>query len=197
MTTAPAVGLVGKLKTIAIAMLKQALEDWAQMTGMTVETGDAKVQSLSKRAQIETTVTGPAMLIETKVEGRTEGPFFFVFPNALAATAVGKFVMLPPGVVEQKAKNGLDAGDIEAFKELANLLCGSSNNVLARMQPGLRLSQSVAHLKVSAAMPDLKTRIADIPDTETACVACSVKVDGQPFTVHQLLPLALARSMLA
>lgn len=197
MTAAPAVGLVGKLKAIAIAMLKQALEDWAQMTGMTVETGDAKVQNLAKRAQVETTITGPAMLIETRVEGRSEGPYFFVFPNALAATAVGKFVMLPPGVVEQKAKTGLDAADVEAFKELANLLCGSSNNVLARMQPGLRLSQSVAHLKVQSALPDLKTRIADIPDTEAACVACSVKIDGQPFTVFQLLPLALARSMLA
>lgn len=196
MTAAPAVGLVGKLKAVGIAMLQQALTDWAQMTGLTVETGDAKVQNI-KRAQIETTVTGPVMMIETKVEGRCEGPFFFVFPNALAATAVGGLVMLAPGVVEQKAKTGLDDADVEAFKELANLLCGSSNNVLARLQPGLRLSQGVAHLKVRSGIPDLKPHIAEIPDGETACIACSVKVAGQAYTVHQLLPLALARSMLA
>lgn len=197
MTAVPAVGLVGKLKAIGIAMLQQGLQDWAQMTGMVVETGDAKVQNLAKRAQIETTITGPVMLIETRVEGRCEGPFFFVFPNALAALAVGKFVMLPPEVVKEKAKSGLDATDVEAFKELSNLLCGSSNNVLARLQPGLRLSQGVAHLKVQSAMPDLKARIGEIPDAETACVACTVKVDGEPFTVFQLLPLSLARTMLA
>ncbi|MBL8749460.1 MAG: hypothetical protein JNK78_09885 [Planctomycetes bacterium] len=197
MTAAPAVGLVGKLKAIGIAMLQQALTDWAQMTGLTVETGDAKVQNLAKRAQIEATITGAVMLVETKVEGRCEGPYFFVFPNALAAAAVGGLVMLAPGVVEQKAKTGLDDADVEAFKELANLLCGSSNNVLARLQPGLRLSQGVAHLKVRSGIPDLKVHIGEIPDGETACIACSVKVAGQAYTVHQLLPLALARSMLA
>jgi chemotaxis protein CheY-P-specific phosphatase CheC len=197
MTTAPAVGLVGKLRAVTVAMLQQALNDWGQMTGMVVDAVDAKVQNLAKRAQIEASITGPAMLVETRVEGRCAGPYFFVFPNALAAAAVGRLVMLPPEVVKAKAAVGLDPADIEAFKELANLLCGSSNNVLARLQPGLRLSQGVAHLKVQSAMPDLKARIGDIPDGETACVACAVKVDGEAFTVHQLLPLSLPRTMLA
>jgi len=35
-----------------------------------------------------------------------------------------------------------------------------------------------------------------LPDVELACVATTVKVDGQPCTVRQLLPLALAREML-
>lgn len=55
----------------------------------------------------------------------------------------------------------------------------------------------MTHLKVQSATPDLKARAAEIPDVETACVACAVKVEGESFTVFQLLPVALARSMLA
>ena len=194
--TVPVVGLVGKLKVVATAMLQQALADWGQMTGMLTEIADAKVQNLSRGAPLETTVAGPVMLVETRVEGRCEGPFYFVFPMSLAAHAVGKFVMLAPAVIQAKASSGLDATDIEAFKELANLMCGSSNNVLAKMQPGLRLSQSVDHLKVRSAMPDVRACSSELPNTDLACVASTAKVDGQAFTTFQLLPLTLARAML-
>lgn len=191
------IGLVGKLKNLSLALLKQALGDWAQMASLTIEVVDGKVQNLPKRAQIEATIQGPVVIIETRFEGRCEGPCFFVFPIGLAATAVGKFVMLPDAAIAAKAKSGLDATDIDAFKEMANLLCGSSNNVIAQMLPGVRLSQSVAALRVAQAMPDIKARSGDIPDAETACIAVAVKAEGQTFTVFQLLPLALARTMLA
>ena len=191
------VGLVGKLKNLSLSMLRQALSDWAQMASLAVETIDGKVQNLAKRPQVEAALQGPVILIETRVEGRNEGPCFFVFPLALAAHAVGKFVMLPDEVIAARAASGLDETDLSAFRELANLLCGSSNNVMAQALPGQRLSQSVDALRVWQALPDVKAQIEHLPEAELACVAVSVKVDGTAYTVHQLLPLALARTMLA
>lgn len=191
------VGLVGKLKNLSLSMLRQALSDWAQMASLTIEVGDAKVQSLSKRAQIATTIQGPAVVVQTRFEGKAEAPCFFVFPVALAATAVGKFIMLPDGEIATKARQGLAPSDLEAFKEMANLLCGSSNGVISKMVPGLRLSQSVDALRVSAAMPDINARLEDFPESDIACVSAEVKAEGQTFAVHQVLPLAQARAILA
>lgn len=191
------IGLPGKLKNLSLAMLRQALADWAQMANLTITVVDAKVQSLSKRAQIGTTIQGPSIVVQTRFEGRCEAPCFFVFPIALAATAVGRFVMLPDGEIAAKATRGLDATDLEAFQEMANLLCGSSNGVISQLLPGLRLSQSVDALRVHAAMPDVTARIDDFPEGDLACVAVAVEAEGRTFTLHQLLPLAQARSMLA
>lgn len=191
------VGLVGKLQQLSLAMLKQALEDWAQMANLQVAVADAKVQNVAKREQLAKTLTGPVILIETRVEGRCEGPCFFVFPLPMAATAVGKFVMLPEDAIAKKSAQGFDDTDLEAFREMANLLCGSSNNVIAKQVSGVRLSQNVAALRVEQGLPDITQVFASLPATDIACVVATVQLEGKPYTALHLMPLAVTRTMLA
>ncbi|MBX3461824.1 MAG: hypothetical protein KF830_01520 [Planctomycetes bacterium] len=191
------VGLVGRLRNLSLEMSRQALADWAQMGSIATEVVDAKVANVPKRAQLLAAIQGPVALVTTRVEGRCEGPCFFVFPMALAAQAVGRFVMLPESEIQAKAAAGLDASGLEVFRELANLLCGSSNNVLARTTQGLRLSQSVDALRVATGVPDLGSCLDALPDGEFAGVAVTVRAEGATFVLHQLLPLGLARSMLS
>ncbi|MBL9076345.1 MAG: hypothetical protein JNL08_02505 [Planctomycetes bacterium] len=190
------VGLVGKLRQLSLAMMKRGLDDWSQMAALSVETTDAKVQNVGKRDQLEKMIPGPVILIETRVDGRVTGPCFFVFPVAMAANAAGKFVLLPDNAIAAKMKNGLDEADLEAFREMANLLCGSSNNALTQLVQGVRLSQSVDALRVQQALPGVAGLFDRLPEADIAAVALSVKLEGQAYTVHHLMPLALARTML-
>ena len=189
------IGLVGKLKALGQSMLRQGMTDWAQMTGLALEVGDGRVQNLADRSHVANLHEGPVAVVETRVEGRCEGPFFVLMPNALALAAVGKILMIPGAITAAKGNAALQGTELEAFKELANIFCGSATQALTTVARQIRVSQNVKSLRPWQAFPDLAARLDAFPEGELACIALAVELDGVTHQVLQIIPLPLAREM--
>ena len=191
------IGLPGKLRTLSVAMLERALSDWTAMCGVETAVTDASVKSYSSPDEMAAELEKNLVVVQTKLEGPADGPTYFAFPAELVAHAIAHFVMLPPEAIAQKVSEGLDEGDFEAFQELANMFCGSSNNVLAASHEGMRLSQAVDALLVHRPDEGDADRFADLPSGSIATIAVEVTLDGVKGTLDHVIPVDVARAFLA
>lgn len=128
----------------------QVFEDWAMLAGFEAkaECGDARLAD--SMAAVAGELDPRHCVIETcvEVEDRVTGKIYFAFPNTLVIDLLGELLMLSDSAREERRKKGLFAADIEAFQEMANMLCGSWNRVFQQVDRALRVSQSVDHLKL-------------------------------------------------
>lgn len=128
-------------------MLGDVASDWQEMIGidLSVKAGSSRAGGPDDLAKV---MPGKVVTIETQVSGDVEGPVYFVFTETFAARVVGAMIMLPEGTIKEKEDDGLEESDLEAFQEMANLLCGTCNNLFQELDRKIRVSQAVEDLHV-------------------------------------------------
>lgn len=128
-------------------MLGDVASDWQEMIGidLSMKVGSSCAGGADDLAKV---MPGKVIVIETQVSGDAEGHVFFVFSETFAARVVGTMIMLPEGTIKEKEDNGLEESDLEAFQEMANLLCGTCNNLFQKLDRKIRVSQAVEDLHV-------------------------------------------------
>lgn len=181
------------ITSLSRKLLEQAFEDWAMMVGLTIRFRGQYGFWIENSEGLRPVLDEPSLIMETRVEGESEGPLYWVFPQAFIVRVSGPMVMLSDDIMAQKEVEGLDELDLEAFQEMANLMCGAANRVFQGLGKTLRVSQDVDHLKVTynkAGTAD--DCIPAFPEGPLAFVKMIVDVDGRPFRLLQALPMSLA-----
>ena len=179
-------------KEHAIQSMTQVYADWEMMTGATLSPKAASATVVDRPKYLGAGLVKACVLARTQVLGRCEGPLLFLFPTTIAARIVGHLVMLPPEVIDEKEDDELSDSDVEAFQEMVNLMCGSTNNVYQERWKDLRVSQDVAHLQVELHTPGDASTFRELPDGPMALVRIAVEMDGKSFPTALALPLDLA-----
>ena len=128
--------------------LERVFSDWEMMIGFEAELTSEEIHIAADVAEVEAVMDCDKVVIATRIEGTCEGPIYFAFPSTLAMEIVGEVLMIPEQARAAKVEEGLGESEIEAFREMANLLCGSSNMIFQGLEKNLRISQSVDHLQV-------------------------------------------------
>ena len=103
--------------------------------------GSVFADLLEASARADAIQIGPD--IETAAAGLGSSSAASAFPNTLVIEVIADLLMIPEPARITKAKEGLSENDVEAFREMANLLCGSWNRIFQDFERDLRISQSV------------------------------------------------------
>lgn len=177
--------------------LERVFSDWEMMIGFEAELTSEEIHIAADVAEVEQVMDCEKVVIATRIEGTCEGPIYFAFPSALAMEVVGEVLMIPEQARAAKVAEGLGESEIEAFREMANLLCGSSNMVFQALEKNLRISQSVDHLEVWGGQETENIMAAKIPDDRMVYIERGVVVGGTPFKIIQMLPFDVAFAITA
>ncbi len=170
--------------------IRRVFTDWEEMVNADISLKGSKAQEATGQAGIPSPSERMNLFVETQVEGAHEDIMFFVFPIELGMRLIGSMIMLPEDVIQEKMAEPLSKNDLDAFKELANLMCGSSNNAFQSLGIPMRVSQSVNHLSVHSqakgeAVP------SSVPDSELLILDHQVQAKGEAYSLLQVLPKAL------
>lgn len=172
--------------------MQQVFSDWETLVGFQAKATDHQVQQVESKDDLLAMFDAPHHIISTQIEGPGDcnGPTFFLFPNTLVVEVIADLLMIPEAARESKAVNGLDADDLEGFQEMANLLCGSANQVFMKLRQHLRISQSVDDLKVTGSQNEGYTD--HIPEGQWIYIGMQVNVGEKSYDMIQAIPLRLA-----
>ena len=169
--------------------LDEGFEDWRRLTG-----DDARIEGVDLRPGTD---PGPpeAWSIDRRLLGSPHPTSRLVFPKPLALGFVASAIGLPDSRLREKVAEPPSPEDLRAFREFANILCGSSNRVCEERGATARYSQQVDEIQVRGTTGDLPT----LPGAEpgwTAVVA--IRQRGASHTLLELIPEAsMARLLTA
>ncbi len=174
--------------------MAQVFADWEMLVGFEAS---ARADAIQIGPDIETVAEGldrKHLVVETQVEkGSTGmGSIYFAFPNTLVIEVIADLLMIPEPARITKAKEGLSENDVEAFREMANLLCGSWNRVFQDFERDLRISQSVDDLKVWTGESGDGALISCFGEGRVAYVTLEVDCAGKSFPALMALPFDVA-----
>lgn len=174
--------------------MQQVLSDWETMVGFEASADLAPIRIIGGAAEVAGNVDEKHVLIETHVViGEDDlGPIYIVFSNALVVEIIADLLMIPEAGKAAKAEAGLSESDLEAFQEMANLLCGSWNRVFQEQERELRISQSVDDLKVISEAEDSTPLLSRAGDGRMAWIDTKVEAGGKSFPSLILLPFEVA-----
>lgn len=174
--------------------MQQVLSDWETMVGFEASASLAPIRIASGVADISGQVADKHVLIETQVVIGEErlGPIYIVFSNALVVEIIADLLMIPEAGKEAKADAGLSESDLEAFQEMANLLCGSWNRVFQEQERELRISQSVDDLNVVSEAEGTTPLLSRVGDGRMAWIDTTIEVGGKSIPALILLPFEVA-----
>lgn len=169
-------------------MLGDVASDWQEMIGIDLTMKAIGGCPGGPEAFAEV-MPGKVVMIETQISGDAEGLVYFLFTEAFAARVVGTMIMLPEGTIKEKETKGLEESDLEAFQEMANLLCGTCNRFFQKLDRKIRVSQSVEDLHVhQLELPGEGIFSSD----ELVGVEVEFGLDGRTFPAMQVYGSELA-----
>ena len=174
---------IGELTRTA---LSAALNDWEIQVGFNSQVGDPRAELIRGPEKLtEVWSNRPHLKVRTRVEGAAEGDVTLYFSIESAWPLLRDVLCLPESAEPETL---LDEGQLEAFGEMMNLLCGSSNTVYTQF--GLRFSQSVDHLSVE------QHETWEEDDIGGLSVVMPYLVDGcEPSEILQVMAFPLARKI--
>ena len=174
--------------------MEQVFADWEMLVGFQATAEDQKVHLADGPAEVCEALQVPHLVVETLIQGQGEcnGPIFFAFPTPLVVEVIADLTMIPEGAKEAKAQGKLGDDDLEAFREMANLLCGSSNQVFEKLQRNVRISQGVEHLKVWSNESNTNTLSTCLPEERLSYVTMRVESGGKEFPMLEVIPFRVA-----
>ena len=172
----------------------QVFADWRMLVGFTATSEVEAIQIGNNAEEAAEQIDAKHLVVKTQVEKGTGGlgPIYFALPNAFVVEALAGILEIPEDTRAAKASEGFTEEDLEAFQEIANLLCASWNRVLDDLGPDLRVSQSADHLKVLVGDADGGALGACVEEGRVAFVTLKVGCAGKEHTVLLLIPLEAA-----
>lgn len=179
---------------LAAKGMKQVFSDWEMLVGFEATSESTLIQIAESVDAVEPLLGGTHVAVETKVtrdEGAV-GSIYFAFPNSLVIEVIADLLMIPESARAAKAVDGLSENDVEAFQEMANLLCGSWNRVFQDLERDLRISQSVDDLKVWTGSKESSALTACVGSDRIAYVPLEVSCQGSQFPSLIVMPLQVA-----
>lgn len=174
--------------------MEQVFADWEMLVGFTA-TSVAEAIQIGEQARVAADLIDKKhLVVETQVEKGDHGigSIYFAFPNALVVEIIADLLMIPESARETKAREGLSENDVEAFQEMANLLCGSWNRVFQELERDLRISQSVEDLKVWTGENGNGVLDSCVEPGRVAYVPLEVDCAGKSHPALIVLPLDVA-----
>ena len=168
--------------------VEQALLDWEVQIGFVSKITEVRAHMLRGPEELSDTWNSEHYLrMTTQVEYAAAGTVQFFFSTESAWPLVRDALCLPPAE-DRGVGDELGESEIEAFQEMMNMFCGSANAIYDRF--GLRLSQSVEHLKVEQGEPGLPQ------DLHGFAISMQYEIEGQePREIVQVMPFPLAWSV--
>lgn len=135
--------IVHRFTEIAV---KKGLEDWETQIEFASSIGEGRVSVARSAEEVDAFWSREAYLeVTTEVQRSAEGALRWFFSMESAWPIVREALCMPPSA--ELGEDGiLTDAQLDAFKEMMNLLCGSANAVY--QQFGMQLSQSVDSLSV-------------------------------------------------
>lgn len=179
---------------LAAKGMAQVFADWEMLVGFEASSEAEAIQIGPDIQTVAAPFDPRHLVVETQVEKGVSGmgAIFFAFPNTLVIEVIADLLMIPEEARQTKAREGLSEGDVEAFREMANLLCGSWNRVFQEFERDLRISQSVDDLKVWTGEKDRPALLDCFGEGRVAHVALEVDCGGKSFPALMALPLDVA-----
>lgn len=184
---------------LAPSGMGQVFADWEMMAGLEAKAKCGDVAVSESVADLSTRVSTRHVVVETKVErsGDAIGAIYFVFPIEVVVEVVGELLMISEDVREEKIASGLSNNDIEAFKEMANLLCGSWNRIFQERDKSFRVSQSVEDLELWCGAqgdepfgPD--AMVAALAEDRYVHVPVEIEIGASSFTSLIAMPFSIS-----
>lgn len=177
--------------------MAQVFADWEMLVGFEASSDAEAIQIGPDIGTVAEGLDKKHLVVETKVEkgSASMGSIFFAFPNTLVIEVIADLLMIPEPARLTKAKEGLSENDVEAFREMANLLCGSWNRIFQEFERDLRISQSVDDLKVWTGDNGEGALTSCFGDGRVAYVTLEVDCAGKPFPALMVLPFDVAISV--
>ncbi len=181
--------------------MEQVLSDWEMLIGFEAKAAPKRTKIAGSAGELVALVGPKHLIVETQVEndvGRM-GSIYFAFPNTLVVEVIADLLMIPESARATKAEEGLSDNDIEAFREMANLLCGAWNRVFRDLERDLRISQSVDDLKVWTESESGTPMTTNVGTGRVAYISVSIDCAGAVFPAMILIPfdvtIALAEQL--
>jgi len=180
---------------LAAGIMKDVFKDWETMVGFSAEIDTKEVHVGNGGSNLSPVLEEPHLVVTTQMLGSFQGPVYFAFPCQLAIRIIADVLMIPEQAQQDRTDACLDEVELEAFKEMANLLCGTSNLFFQKAGGDQRISQSVDHLKVWASPQGTCTMAENIPDERVVCAQLDAAGEDWNHPVLCIFSLDLARSM--
>ncbi len=179
--------LFGKL---ASKGMRQVFDDWEMLVGFKAKATCEPIQIVASADDAAAGLGPKHVLVETQVLRGDEaiGPIHFAFPDSLVIEIIGDLLMIPEAAREEKMKSGLTEGDIEAFQEMANLLCGSWNRIFQELDCDLKISQSVDDLRVLSSDGEIGALVEHASAGRKALLSYEVSAADGAFPLAQVIP---------
>ena len=190
-----------KLKDLLVRLtqrnMEQVFADWEMLVGFEAQAEEPELHLVDGSKELIDAFRDPHVVVETLIEGREacNGPIYFVFPTPMVVEVIADLTMIPEGAKAAKAQGKLDEDDLEAFREMANLLCGSSNQVFEKLQRNVRISQAVEHLKVWAPEAGKSALESCLTDERLSYVSIEVVSGDNRFQMLEVIPLSVSRGL--
>ncbi len=174
--------------------MQQVFSDWEMLVGFEATASLEPVHIISGVAEVADKIDDSHILIETHVviDESDLGPVYIVFSNALVVEIIADLLMIPANSKAAKVESGLSEGDLEAFQEMANMLCGSWNRVFQEQEKNLRVSQSVDDLNVVATMEGTTPMLGRVKEGRMAWIETTVVVGDGSYPSLLLFPFEVA-----
>ena len=157
--------------------MTQVFSDWEMLVGFEAQAEPDRIKIGASAEDAAQLIDAKHLVVGTQVEQGEEtlGSIYFAFPNTLVVEVIADLLMIPESARATKAEVGLSENDIEAFREMANLLCGSWNRVFQELERDLRISQSVDDLEVWTEGKGAAVPLAGIEGGRVAYMPVSVR----------------------
>ena len=172
-------------------LMGRVFGDWHEMVGSEIGIGRVGITDVKNAGSPVRCVGASGVFIGTRIDGGVEGPLYIGFPLEVVAAVLASLLMLPDDMVAQKCKEGLDDDDLAAFREMANLLCGTCNIVLESSQ--MRVSQAVEDLMVWPAGDPEAAKTID--HEEYVVVSLAAEAAGGIHVIQIVLPPEIATAL--
>lgn len=170
------------IATLVERSMTEVFDDWQTMIDARFTVVGTRRVDVDGKSFVASARNRPTIVLETRVEGSCEGELYIGFTEAMVVNVVGPMVMLSPESMKEKETTGMDEMDREAFQEMGNLLCGSSNKVFQELGRDLRVSQSVDDLKLhSSRDTEDSSFLEGFPAGEVCCVQMLVEQEERRF----------------
>ncbi len=181
-------------KDLARKGMTQVFEDWETLVGFSAASEAGPIRVAESLHALLPEMPERHLIVETCLEKGDDlaGPVYFVFPGAFVLEVVAEMMMLPDAAKEEKARVGMNESDIEAFREMANLLCGSWNRSIGIAERDLKISQSVDHLKIWQSLDGVDALTSAIPDGRAAWIHLDVSAAGEHYDAFMILSVSVA-----
>ena len=174
--------------------MAQVFADWESLLGIQAKSDADAIRIAGSVDEVAGLVERPHTVVETQIQrGRQDlGPIYFVFPNSFVLELIAEVLMISDGAKQARAAVRLSETDAGTFREMANLLCGSWNQVFEDLDRDLRMSQSFGDLSVRPGEPSAHV-LADVAsEGRLAYVPLDVEVNGAKYEALFAVPFEVA-----